>query len=544
MKLANNIDNRTCTYLLILFITLTFLFITNSSYAVGIDSNSPELSAAEAELQGTITDEFGAPIKGTQVEVFTYYFSATLPTLAVATTDENGHYTIQQFDRSARPGYQGIKFSIKGYQVYRSLPSSVHIFNFRFPDVLSSVSGNITLDRLGAIPIPGYTVSYDICVSSGHCMPLHSAITDDTGHFTITYIESDYGDPGHRGVNADPNHSGFEIGKTAISPPPGTLYGVVNGFLELANANVRVNGTVELVDVGTTKINLYGAFAFFNLLDKEYSLKITPSDWDAQYFVPIQKNNVRPSNTPLAIILPPAPDLKPPVTTDDSTLGWHNDDQTIHLGATDERSGVQTTYFSLDNATFAEGNVVSINGDGVHSLQYFSIDKAGNQEELKTVKVKIDKTKPYVVPPISMSFYQTDVINLHFDINDPLSGVTLSEIVLDNSVIENPTSFELLALTVGDHAIHITASDAVGNSTEINFVLHISINSAHFMEVLKIGQDRGLIDNMGIYKSLSEKAKHSSWDALEKEISAQSGKHINSDYASLLLDDIKYITTH
>ncbi|MBP7875932.1 chitobiase/beta-hexosaminidase C-terminal domain-containing protein [Candidatus Woesebacteria bacterium] len=94
-----------------------------------------------------------------------------------------------------------------------------------------------------------------------------------------------------------------------------------------------------------------------------------------------------------------------PVTTDSGTdAAWHTaavtvtlscDDNTVSLG-----SGCNTTYYTTDGSipttASAQGNTVVVSGEGVTTIKYFSVDKAGNVEAVKTAAntVKIDATKP------------------------------------------------------------------------------------------------------------------------------------------------------
>ncbi len=96
-------------------------------------------------------------------------------------------------------------------------------------------------------------------------------------------------------------------------------------------------------------------------------------------------------------------DTTPPttVTTLAGTNGvgsWYTSDVTVTLVATDNEggSGVEKTEYSLDNgvtwAVFTEPIVVT--SEGTTMLQYFSTDKAGNKEIVKTETIRIDRTAP------------------------------------------------------------------------------------------------------------------------------------------------------
>ena len=79
-----------------------------------------------------------------------------------------------------------------------------------------------------------------------------------------------------------------------------------------------------------------------------------------------------------------APDLPP------SSRGWNNTDVTVSLDANDALSGVKATYFTLDGGAQQVGTSIHINVQGIHTLQYWSVDKAGNIEAAKSAQVKIE----------------------------------------------------------------------------------------------------------------------------------------------------------
>ncbi len=91
-----------------------------------------------------------------------------------------------------------------------------------------------------------------------------------------------------------------------------------------------------------------------------------------------------------------------PITTDSGTdANWHNTPVTVTLTCADVNgSGCKTTYYTIDGTepttSSSMGNSIVLNTDGIHTIKYFSIDKAGNVESVKTAAnpVKIDMTAP------------------------------------------------------------------------------------------------------------------------------------------------------
>lgn len=76
--------------------------------------------------------------------------------------------------------------------------------------------------------------------------------------------------------------------------------------------------------------------------------------------------------------------------------GWYKSDVKVTLTPTDDNSGVLETKYSLDaGLTFSAYTVpVTISKEGTTEFRYFSVDKAGNNEIVKSFQIKIDKTSP------------------------------------------------------------------------------------------------------------------------------------------------------
>jgi hypothetical protein len=99
-------------------------------------------------------------------------------------------------------------------------------------------------------------------------------------------------------------------------------------------------------------------------------------------------------------------DTTPPITNisfdppePDGLNGWYISNVTVTLNATDDISGVKEIHYRI-----AEGEWKVHTGDFVvfildqdcliGSIEFYSIDNAGNQEELKSVLIKIDQLQP------------------------------------------------------------------------------------------------------------------------------------------------------
>ncbi|WP_083949939.1 ThuA domain-containing protein [Herbidospora yilanensis] len=140
--------------------------------------------------------------------------------------------------------------------------------------------------------------------------------------------------------------------------------------------------------------------------------------------------------------------------------GWFTSLVQVALAATDSGSGVEKTEFQLDGGawtTYVEPVVVT--GDGPHTLNYRSVDKAGNVETAKSLALKVDATTPLT----TADFLPGNQVALAA--TDATSGVEKIEYSLDGG--DWTTYTAAVAVTgVGDHQLRYRAIDKAGNVEE------------------------------------------------------------------------------
>jgi len=98
-------------------------------------------------------------------------------------------------------------------------------------------------------------------------------------------------------------------------------------------------------------------------------------------------------------------DTIPPVTfisfnppEPDGKNGWYVSSVTVILNATDDDSGVNITKYRIDGGVwykYTEPFILDDDGEDI-LIDFYSIDNAQNVEEVKSVKIDIDKTKPEI----------------------------------------------------------------------------------------------------------------------------------------------------
>jgi flagellar hook assembly protein FlgD len=153
--------------------------------------------------------------------------------------------------------------------------------------------------------------------------------------------------------------------------------------------------------------------------------------------------------------------------------GWWCSDVTLTLSASDAASGVELTVYRIDGGEWQDYvDVVVITGDGIHSVEYYSTDIAGNEEQVKSAEVKID-----TLPPISShelsgttgdgGWWRGDVPVALSSADDAsvtadVSGVDYAEYRVDDG---EWTAYSSPFTVSGDgiHTVDYRSTDAAGN---------------------------------------------------------------------------------
>jgi len=180
------------------------------------------------------------------------------------------------------------------------------------------------------------------------------------------------------------NVSGNDVGIALVGPCPGT---------DIQNTTFHGN-TVNLFNNGTSAVD-----AEFNHWGTVDELAIRSSIFDVLDDVTLGTVDYSPwygrgNNTVYR------GDVTAPTTTSDHDGEWHNDDITINLTAVDTGTGVDETYFRIGSGAWQTGIVIVVpapaNGsmDGEMTIEYCSVDRAGNNGTVVIITVHIDTTAP------------------------------------------------------------------------------------------------------------------------------------------------------
>ena len=143
----------------------------------------------------------------------------------------------------------------------------------------------------------------------------------------------------------------------------------------------------------------------------------------------------------------------------------------ITLTARDEMSGVDKTYISIDSADYKEYTTpIALDDSKEYLIKYYSFDKVGNVEPLKTIKLVIDRAKPKTTFEIKGDKFENVLASnssIIFTTGDNSSGIASLKVILDGKPLAKFTgTIHSSALSQGEHKIEYYAEDNVGNQED------------------------------------------------------------------------------
>ena len=138
-----------------------------------------------------------------------------------------------------------------------------------------------------------------------------------------------------------------------------------------------------------------------------------------------------------------------------NAAGWNKTDVTVTLAAADEGSGVARTEFAVNGGSWRPYvGPIAVDHDGIYTLQYRSVDEAGNVERTKTARVRIDKTEPLAIAvalptlllPANRRMVDVTVLLLALDLLSGVEKLTLRSVTSDDPGM---TSDDVAGWTIG-----------------------------------------------------------------------------------------------
>lgn len=195
-------------------------------------------------------------------------------------------------------------------------------------------------------------------------------------------------------------------------------------------------------------------------------------------------------------------DKAPPITSSNATEHWLNLAFTLELSASDDLSGVAKTFFSVNGSEFTEGASVVVTEDGINEVTFYSIDNAGNKEEVKTVFVKIDKAPPVTTSNVTDNWLK-EAFTVELLAKDDFSGVAKTFYSLNGSKFSEGTS--VVVTEEGMNKVSFYSVDNTGNIEKVSTV-EVKIDKSAPVVSWNLADEYALGTSLGLNYTATDKA--------------------------------------
>ncbi len=270
-----------------------------------------------------------------------------------------------------------------------------------------------------------------------------------------------------------------------VTPPVVSIESPLNGAL-VNNPSLDVTGSASDLGSGIMKVEVRVNVGVWNLAAYSagsWSARVSLQEWANTICARATDNagNVGPPAPPCVVV---SLDTTPPSTTASLSgtagqAGWYVSPVTVALQSSDTLSGVASVSYRLDAGAWQRyADPFAISTDGVHVVEYFATDVAGNREVTKSATVKIDRAPPMASASssgtVGLAGWYLSGATVAISATDAVSGVASIEYRVDGggwTTYAAPFS----VISDGSHIVEYRATDAAGN-VEVSRSLTVKVD--------------------------------------------------------------------
>ena len=177
--------------------------------------------------------------------------------------------------------------------------------------------------------------------------------------------------------------------------------GHLKGFARRPDSTTLDTASVTITDVGTgavrqTATDGGGFYGGVDLAPGQYLVRATlGADTLYSCVAAVAAGSVTTADLGAETTAPMTSAALSPAAPDGAN-GWYTTDVTLTLNSSDDCSGVAATEYSLDDGAswLPYAGALTIGQEGETTVQFRSIDRAGNTEAAQSLTVRLDKTAP------------------------------------------------------------------------------------------------------------------------------------------------------
>jgi len=143
----------------------------------------------------------------------------------------------------------------------------------------------------------------------------------------------------------------------------------------------------------------------------------------------------------------------------------------LKFSSSDATSGVEKTYYSMNGAAYIEiADNIKLDKEVLYEIKYYSVDHVGNAEKSKSIKIKIDITKPSTKLSVDTDLHDNIISSrskIVLDASDDNSKVNKIVFSINGGTFYNYHKPVVISgLKEGEHKIAYYSIDNAGNKEE------------------------------------------------------------------------------
>jgi len=162
--------------------------------------------------------------------------------------------------------------------------------------------------------------------------------------------------------------------------------------------------------------------------------------------------------------------------------GWYTSQAQVTLSVTENQSGVESTFYTIDNGPQQTYSApFNISDSNYHTIIYWSVDRAGNTESQRSMLIKVDSEAPTTTAQVSSSMWwdvwYLSPAEVYLRGTDSASGVANIYYTIDGGSVQTTTNGIINISTGGVHVVNYWSVDNAGN-TEAQKSVTVRVDSA------------------------------------------------------------------
>ncbi|MCT8139273.1 S8 family serine peptidase [Anaerobacillus sp. CMMVII] len=162
-----------------------------------------------------------------------------------------------------------------------------------------------------------------------------------------------------------------------------------------------------------------------------------------------------------------APVTNASVDGQEGTNGWYTADVTVTLTATDDESDISETMYRVNEGEWQTySSAFEVTEEGTNKIEFYSVDSAGNEEDIQSLEVRVDKTAPTLAVTVDKSIFNVP--------NNKLEDIKVT--LVENDSVSGIATVHLTSITVNESYGNEDVQGAEFDTRDTEFSVRTSRN--------------------------------------------------------------------